>query len=317
MSSRISFVLKTNFPFTATRFPFFCSLRTRYSSLASVRSFRKRVFSEVVLSRADPDRSIYRFTGVSRVKDRTIELTSDVASRCSVPSGGELSIRERSRAFGVVIGDGVIRGVGVGIRRVTALRPFTTGSDAAKKLELVEAVPFPLDFKDLAMRFHLVSFPGLFRDTSNLEPTRGLSAPDRATYAAAASSSLGVGSRAGSETRTIKYNRAGQRLDELSLPWDQNLVKRLERQDLCLRYFLSRCADSPCDKSRQGELNENKIRALKRVARLTVCRNGSSCEHSNCVVGHSCAYDGYCGFGLKCKFGPEMHGVNKVPHVTR
>jgi hypothetical protein len=117
--------------------------------------------------------------------------------------------------------------------------------------------------------------------------------------------------------RPIKYNRAGQRLDELSVPWDQNLVKRLERQDLCLRYFLSRCADSPCDKSHQEELDENQIRALKRVARLTVCRNGTSCQDSDCVVGHSCAYDGHCGFESNCKFGPEMHGVDKVPHVIR
>jgi hypothetical protein len=83
MSSRISCVLKTNFPLIATRFPFLRSLCTRNSSLYSAFSFRKRTFSEVVLSRADSDRSIYRFTGVSRVEERTILLTSDVASRSS------------------------------------------------------------------------------------------------------------------------------------------------------------------------------------------------------------------------------------------
>jgi hypothetical protein len=117
-SSRISFVLKTNFPLIATRFPFLRSLRTLSSSLNSVFSFRKRAFSKVVLSKAAPDRSIYRFTGVSRVEERTIELTSEVASRSSVPSSSELASRERSRSFGVVIGSGVTRGVGVGIRRV-------------------------------------------------------------------------------------------------------------------------------------------------------------------------------------------------------
>jgi hypothetical protein len=106
-SSRISFVLKTNFPLTATRFPFLRSLRTRKSSLASVSSFRKSAFSEVVLSKAAPDRSIYRFIGVSILEERTILLTSEVASRSSVPSGGELSSRERSRSFGVVIGSGI------------------------------------------------------------------------------------------------------------------------------------------------------------------------------------------------------------------
>jgi hypothetical protein len=115
---RISYVLKTNFPLIATRFPFLRSLRTRSSSLYSAFSFRKRAFSEVVLSKAIPDRSIYRFIGVSRVEERTILLTSDVASRSSVPSGGKLSSRERSRSFGVVIGGGVVGGIEVGIRRV-------------------------------------------------------------------------------------------------------------------------------------------------------------------------------------------------------
>jgi hypothetical protein len=88
-------------------FPFLRSLYTRKSSLALVSSFRKRVISEVVLSKATPTRSIYCFIGVSRVEERTIELTSDVASYSSVPSGGELSSRERFRSFGVVIGGGV------------------------------------------------------------------------------------------------------------------------------------------------------------------------------------------------------------------
>jgi hypothetical protein len=117
-SSRISCVLKTNFPSIATRFPFLRSFRILNSSLNSVFSFRKIATSEVVLSKAAPDRSIYRFTGVSRVDERTIVLTSDVASRNSVPSGGELSSRERSKSFGVVIGGGVVGGVELGSRRV-------------------------------------------------------------------------------------------------------------------------------------------------------------------------------------------------------
>jgi hypothetical protein len=117
-SSSISCVLKTNFPLIATRFPFLRSLRTRNSSLYSAFSFRKRAFLDVVLSRADPDRSIYRFTGVSRVEELTILLTSDVTSRSSVPSGSKLSSRERSRSFGVVKGGGVVGGVEVCIRRV-------------------------------------------------------------------------------------------------------------------------------------------------------------------------------------------------------
>jgi hypothetical protein len=107
-TSRISCILKTNFPLIATRFSFLRSLYTRDSSLYSAFSFRRRATSDTVLSKAAPDRSIYRFTGVSRVEERTIVLTSDIAYRSSVPSGGELSSRERSRSFGVVIGGGVV-----------------------------------------------------------------------------------------------------------------------------------------------------------------------------------------------------------------
>jgi hypothetical protein len=47
-----------------------------------------------------------------------ILLTSEVASYSSVPSSSELSSREQSRSFRVVIGGGVVGGVEVGIRRV-------------------------------------------------------------------------------------------------------------------------------------------------------------------------------------------------------
>jgi hypothetical protein len=86
-SSRISFVLKTNFPFLR-------SLYTYKSSLASVSSFYKSAFLEVVLSKANPDYSIYYFIGVSRIEEQTIVLTSDIASYNSIPSGSELSSRE-------------------------------------------------------------------------------------------------------------------------------------------------------------------------------------------------------------------------------
>ena len=98
-TSRISYVLKTNFPLIATRFPFLRSLRTRDSSLYSAFSFRSRAFSDVVLSRADPDRSIYRFTGVSRVEERTILLISDVTSRSSVPTKRVRGLTGRSRGY--------------------------------------------------------------------------------------------------------------------------------------------------------------------------------------------------------------------------
>jgi hypothetical protein len=106
-SSRISFISKTNFPLTTIRLPFLCSLYTYSSSLNSVFSFYKRAFLEAVLSRADLDRLIYCFIGVSRVEERIIELTSNVASYSSIPISSELSSREQSRSFRVVIGSRV------------------------------------------------------------------------------------------------------------------------------------------------------------------------------------------------------------------
>jgi hypothetical protein len=81
-------------------------------------SFYRRATSNTILSKATLDRSIYCFIGVLRVDKRTIELTSKVAYYNSILSSSELSSRERSRSFGVVIEGRVVRGVEVGIRKV-------------------------------------------------------------------------------------------------------------------------------------------------------------------------------------------------------
>jgi len=69
ISLRISFILKTNFPLIAIRFPFLHSLHTYSSSLNLVFSFYKRAFSKVVLLKAAPNYSIYYFIGVLRVEE--------------------------------------------------------------------------------------------------------------------------------------------------------------------------------------------------------------------------------------------------------
>jgi hypothetical protein len=74
-----------------------------------------RAFLDIVLLRADSDYSIYYFTEVLRVEERTILLTSNVTSYSLVPSGGELSSRKQSRSFEVVIGGRVVGGVEIGI----------------------------------------------------------------------------------------------------------------------------------------------------------------------------------------------------------
>ena len=76
------------------------------------------MFSDVVLSKAAPNYLIYCFIGVSRVEEQTILLTSNIASYNLVPSSSELSSREQSRSFGVIIGGRVVEGVEVVIQRV-------------------------------------------------------------------------------------------------------------------------------------------------------------------------------------------------------
>ena len=76
------------------------------------------MFLDVVLSKATSNYLIYYFIGVLRVEEQTILLTSNVASCNSVPSGSELSSREQSRSFGVIIGGRVVEGVEVVIQRI-------------------------------------------------------------------------------------------------------------------------------------------------------------------------------------------------------
>jgi hypothetical protein len=77
--------------------------------------FCKRAFLDVVLLRANSNRLIKRFTGVLRVEERMILLTSNITSYSSIPSGSKLSSREQSMSFRVVIGGKVVGGVKIGI----------------------------------------------------------------------------------------------------------------------------------------------------------------------------------------------------------
>ena len=118
-TSRISDVLKTNRPFNATRLPFLRCFRVSRSPRCSVFSFRKRVISVCIRSRAEVARVIYRFVGELRTSpfSRTLFNTA-FACRSSVPSGGELARSEVSnKEISVVEGCSLARGVS-GMSRV-------------------------------------------------------------------------------------------------------------------------------------------------------------------------------------------------------
>ena len=76
------------------------------------------MFSDIVLLKATSNYLIYYFIGVSRVEEQTILLTSNVTSCNLVPSSSELSSREQSRSFRVVIGGRVVEEVKVVIQKV-------------------------------------------------------------------------------------------------------------------------------------------------------------------------------------------------------
>lgn len=103
ITSRISRVLKTNFPLIATRFPFVRSLRYRRSSRTSLFSFRSSVLSVFDFSYDVVSRSIYRFVG-DEIPDvfRIVSSSSAFAFRISVPLGGELVRNVVSDRSGVV-----------------------------------------------------------------------------------------------------------------------------------------------------------------------------------------------------------------------
>ena len=114
-TSRISRVLKTNFPFIATLFPLVRLFRYYSSSRTSVFLFRRRTRSVFDFSKVEVSRAIYRFVGDKRFVDfRTVSSSSSFAFRISVPLGGELarSVVSRADTFGLgVIGRVVESGI--------------------------------------------------------------------------------------------------------------------------------------------------------------------------------------------------------------
>ena len=213
---------------------------------------------------------------------------------------------------------------------VNFLRQFTAGHS---RLTLVESIPFPLAFRRLATRFQVKKFDGLFRD-ANLDTSPAVPQATITSYATATALSPGIlgrqqssaassppgastGSNVQSNTqRKIKFNRGGKRIDDMLPKWDNDIVRALEHKGLCCRFFLTYCDDSSrCMYSHEGRLSAEERRALFRVARLQPCPYGTGCDDRNCLAGHQCIYDGRCDHGPMCRYGAEMHDVDR--RVTR
>jgi hypothetical protein len=214
---------------------------------------------------------------------------------------------------------------------VNFLRQFSAGHN---RLTLVESVPFPSAFRRLAARFQVKKFDGLFRD-ADLVTSATVPQTTANSYAAAMAlppetvgpgQSSAISPPAGASTvsnlqsstqRRMKFNRDGKRIDDMLPRWDNDIVKALEHKGLCCRFFLTYCGDPGCMYSHEGHLSVEERRALTRVARFQPCPNGTGCDDRNCLAGHHCIYDGHCDFRRMCRYGPEMHNVDKrVTQVT-
>jgi hypothetical protein len=92
-------VLNTNQPFNAIRLPLVRIFRVLSSSACSLICFLNVTFSLLASSKARVIRSVKRFAGDGRSRQALIvEFSSAFVCRSSVPSGGELSSKDKSRS---------------------------------------------------------------------------------------------------------------------------------------------------------------------------------------------------------------------------
>ena len=217
---------------------------------------------------------------------------------------------------------------------VSPLRIYRTEDKLGTKIVLVESVPFPRDFRELADWFHTTSFKDVFRSTKLATPVQmppGIGAQQtHATAIAGPSSSqnrvqstfsfpLAWEDTPGQDFifRKFQFSRSGQRIDERLHPWNYKLVWQLKKRDLCPRHFITVCNQPDCGKSHDGEVDDEAKFALMRIARDEPCSRGTVCTERQCISAHHCVHDGRCNYGADCKYAQEMHGIDKVVATVR
>ncbi|KAM0717569.1 hypothetical protein Q7P37_007421 [Cladosporium fusiforme] len=218
---------------------------------------------------------------------------------------------------------------------VNFLRQFSDVDQSRSRLALIESIPFPASFRQLAVRFPVNTLPDVFRTTKIVVPNRLRQAP-----ASTAVSYAGAATRSGASSnalrlspvtvpngqsrtmtpslasrRSMRFNRHGQRLDDPLPKFDKHLVEALRQRRLCRRFFLTQCTIPGCIFSHEGELSNAQKRALTRIAKETPCSNGTRCEDRDCVAAHECVYRDKCDWG-DCRYGPDMHDVDRTVATT-
>ena len=111
------------------------------------------------------------------------------------------------------------------------------------------------------------------------------------------------------QATTPKANKAAQKLKKyLKICTATGAVKPCNDW-----YLVGQCAyGNSCPLDHVLQLPQAQIEELARMARQHPCPAGSACRDKNCVLGHSCPYDGSggtCAFGEECRL-EAFHGVD-------
>ncbi|WPB00610.1 uncharacterized protein RHO25_005230 [Cercospora beticola] len=126
----------------------------------------------------------------------------------------------------------------------------------------------------------------------------------------------------------VLVNKDGYRIDK-DMDYDHDKVYKLKQAKYCNQHYIGRgcchhrAANGACPHEHSVKLSEDDKKWLRVVARETVCKKGTSCREIDCIYGHHCPYPKLqegslkgigCINGDKCRFAPEMHGMDKKVH---
>lgn len=230
------------------------------------------------------------------------------------------------------------------------LRDHITGNGTVPGLALLEALPFPITFREIAAKNTTFKLDAVFRTEKLQIQAQNSNGPARdskvstsnvpATYAnMAQATQVGINvppqarvveSRAVEQPalttlrqsqlampKKIQFNINGHRIDERIVP-DASQMAKLKKLKLCNRHFLTQCAFEDCKHSHNCPLKLDKkaIDTLRFIARLSQCRD-KYCDDILCVSGHQCPYSDQCLFGRNCHFDPDKHGMDKKVDETK
>jgi hypothetical protein len=204
-------------------------------------------------------------------------------------------------------------------------------SSLRDRLTLLQSFQTGRQYRDLP--FKTIHLPSLFRTQAFAAPAPNNGTGDRTTLISTGLSNAGrVDALDGSTvdcglslpTKSTKpgvilVNAKGERLDRFIKKPSQvafnnysDKKKELEatgKRGPCNLYYLGggcTVAASICQYWHEG-FDKADVTVLRWIMRLQRCDSKVQCKSALCVYGHACI-----SCHLRCKFSPEMHGVNRI-----